>query len=515
MSGKSTYRRKHGVYFTPDGLARGVVSPLLNGRALAVLDPACGGGALLAAARDVLLSQSGAQGRQLALYGCDKFRCRSLAESVPEAQFVQQDFMEYQPGRQFDLVVTNPPFVRSQEIDKEAQERYRDYLADECPVSGQADLWAYFIVKASTHLKQGGCLGAILPWSLLQAGYAADIRRWLASSFGSIRVLLLTNEHFDGTTKRVLIAWLRGYGRPVKSVEMGCSARLHDECGFFAVSRSQWERAPFAETADVRVEELLESCKSKHGFTTLGRLADIRIGVVTGADSYFILTKQQAKDNGFHHANLLPILTSSRELGNLVSDTTDCRKFLLKLGRAYPERYEEYLGQGADSGIDKRTHPARRDPWYSIDPGPAPDAFFHYRVSSTPFLVLNPGGLQSTNSIHRVYFDGLSASEQRWVQISLLSVFGQLSLEARGRTYGKGVLKVEPSALKSALCYQASRRLGKDEYEEICSLIARGEKGVASHRATDLVVQETDIPDEMVDDARTALEELRNRRISW
>jgi hypothetical protein len=326
-------------------------------------------------------------------------------------------------------------------------------------------------------------------------------------------LLLLTSDHFDGTTKRVLLAWFRGYGEPVHAIEMGWSASPEAECRYFAISRHQWERAPFACTATVRTVELFDRCKNDHGFTTLGELADIRIGVVSGADSFFILSKMEARDIGCRSANLVPILTSSRELRSLVIEGNCCRKFLLKLGEVHPKRYEEYIRQGESDGVDKRTHPARRDPWYSIDPGPAPDAFFHYRVSTTPFLVLNKGSLQSTNSIHRVYFRALSETEQRWVQISLLSVLGQLSLEAFGKTYGKGVLKVEPSALKDALCYRTKRRIRADDYERICKLVAQGDKESAVRAATDLLAGKAGIPDEILGDAQVALEELQGRRI--
>ena len=41
----------------------------------------------------------------------------------------------------------------------------------------------------------------------------------------------------------------------------------------------------------------------------------------------------------------------------------------------------------------------------------------------------------------------------KWIQLSMLSSISQLSIEISSRTYGSGVLKIEPSAAKKILVF--------------------------------------------------------------
>jgi len=87
------------------------------------------------------------------------------------------------------VIVMNPPFVRHHLIDNEKRKLYQRMVAGICPIKWSSDLWAYFLVKSCLHLNTGGKVGAILPWSFLQAEYAQDIRIWLSDNFKEIQLL--------------------------------------------------------------------------------------------------------------------------------------------------------------------------------------------------------------------------------------------------------------------------------------------------------------------------------------
>jgi len=63
-----------------------------------------------------------------------------------------------------------------------------------------------------------------------------------------------------------------------------------------------------------------------------------------------------------------------------------------------------------------------------------------------PRIILNSAEAVCTNSIHRIYFkEDLSETMRKAIILSLWSTYGQISAEIEGRTYGSGVLKLEPS----------------------------------------------------------------------
>jgi len=250
------------------------------------------------------------------------------------------------------------------------------------------------------------------------------------------------------------------------------------------------------------------------GFAPLERYAKVLIGIVTGANEYFIRTRQEAAKLGFSRSSILPILTSVEDLRR-VSEWKSPDKMLIRFKRVTKKK-KKYVRKGIKLGLDKRTHCQRRKKqngvWYDVNPGKVPDAFFTYRVSTLPYLILNPDGYQCTNAIHKVFFNGVSKTKQKWIQLSMLSIFGQLSLEVGARHYGNGIMKVEPKTLKRALVYTCGKKVPKRAYDSILQDVAAGRKERACIEATQLIAREANIGESIVTDVLTSLNNIWNRR---
>jgi hypothetical protein len=96
-----------------------------------------------------------------------------------------------------------------------------------------------------------------------------------------------------------------------------------------------------------------------------------------------------------------------------------------------------------------RTFQKRQNRWLASDDGRIPDAFFSYMTHEGPRIALNSAKVNSTNSIHRVYFKpAITELQRKLITISICTTFSQLSAEIEGRSYGSGVLKIEPSEAK-------------------------------------------------------------------
>lgn len=108
------------------------------------------------------------------------------------------------------------------------------------------------------------------------------------------------------------------------------------------------------------------------------------------------------------------------------------------LSKFPPERYE------GNTTFSRRERAGKL--WHAFNDNRLPDAFFPYMLKENPFIVFNSAKVNSTNSVHRIFFKTpLRQFETIAIAISLLSTFSQLSAEIEGRTYGAGVLKHEPS----------------------------------------------------------------------
>jgi hypothetical protein len=190
----------------------------------------------------------------------------------------------------------------------------------------------------------------------------------------------------------------------------------------------------------------------------LGKLCQIKIGIVSGANDFFIINSTTVKEIGLPRAILNPVLTRFNQTKGLLFTSDDLiqiekddRKCLLvdtTQITSIDGSVKSYL-DGFPQERLKRTTFVRRmksGTWHRFNDNKIPDAFFPYMRTNGPTIVLNQAGVNCTNSIHRLYFNNeVGQLEKKAIAISILSSFSQLSAEIEGRTYGAGVLKFEPS----------------------------------------------------------------------
>jgi SAM-dependent methyltransferase len=171
---ESTRRRRLGAWYTPASLVDHVVDlafadPALrpSDRPLRALDPACGDGRFLAALRQ----RAGA----VDLTGCDidpGALAASRAALGDEVELIEADALEHDwAGRQFDLVIGNPPFLNR--LASLTARGHRSRWGG----GPYADAAAEFLgLAASVVRPDGGRIALIVPLSLLTTRDAAPIR---------------------------------------------------------------------------------------------------------------------------------------------------------------------------------------------------------------------------------------------------------------------------------------------------------------------------------------------------
>ena len=504
MRNNAISQEKHllGVYYTPDKLADYLLSQCPNEQFYTVFDPSCGGCSLLDAAKRRY------ENSRLQCFGCDK---KFLNRRDSGIVLKEINFFDYSDKYGFDLIVTNPPFVRYDKCDDSGMNWLRGCGIQGFNVDKRSDIWVYFIIKGMFHLKDGGCLAAILPWSFVQANYSAGMRKYLRLNFGKIRCQMISVQCFSDTAQKVVLLWLEDKGsRKGAVVQFSMSNNITNSTSvqFDKVSANAWDEGSF--WYDYCFKYKSDSVHS------LSQFCDVKIGVVTGANDFFIRTKDAWKREGVTCRDTKSIITSGKELQAWLLDSKRAGiKRIVQINAKNEGRLRAIIKKGELAGYDTRVHCKNRKIWYSLNlPEQVPDAFFSYRASSVPLMSINSLGVHCTNSVLAMYFhENVTLLQQLWIQMSLLSAFSLHDIETKGRVYGKNVLKIEPSALKSVRVFVPEREISRSIYTAIELDIRHSKINQAIARATKYIFTEMGLSDSEADTIKLSYEKLRNFRM--
>ena len=467
-------RRRLGRFDTPWPLAQALADWAVRDARETVLEPSCGGGVII---KSVItrLAEVGAEHPASGVWGCD-IDPRALAETLrcvapEEPKLVLGDFLGLSAasfgGAKFNAILGNPPYVRLHTMDALTREIAREALPAAELLDGKASLWAYFPIHAFKMLADGGRMGWILPESILHAEYGKQILGWAKRRFERCIAVSLRERCFvaNGAEERVVILLLSGAGgrasRDIEMIEFAtakeCIEALpqlaHPDCPDLPQLNGHVVPHLVSNLA-VEAARIMQSCVE---LKNLGHFAEVKIGVVTGDNGFFLLSEEQRCLARLRSCHFQRVTGKFVDLGNGFHFTgEDPRKIpgtelkrswlLCPNPRSLDRRLAQYLGTYSPEDIANNRTMGKRAHWQVPDLGGAPDAFFQYMGKGGPRLVLNEAGYFCTNTIHRIFFTpGLSKADRRAICLSLHSCYSQLSAEFEGRQYGSGVLKLEPS----------------------------------------------------------------------
>lgn len=461
-------RKARGAFFTPEGICRFVTDWAIRSSADSVLEPSCGEAAFLLAAADRLLALGGApRDSTLAgveLHAASADRARHLLSSRGFNPRVEVgDFFKTGLARaSFDVVVGNPPYVRFQEFSGAARvASAAAALAQGVRLTGLASSWAAFTIHAASFLRSDGRLGLVLPAELLSVNYAAEVRSFLLRRFARVRLVLFEERVFPGVTEEVVLLLAEGTG-PTDCFEV---YQVRDVADLSALNQQITTWRPGQATdkwltalLPASARDVYETAVSAGDhFAPLGVWGSPTLGMVTGCNDFFAITAAQVKRlklRGDEYLRISP--PGSRHLRGLTLDTrrwnalSDAGEsvYLFRPGEELASMSagaRAHIRLGEAEGIQHRYKCRIRRQWWRVPLVTKADLLFTYMNYDAPRLISNRASVAHLNSIHGLRVKPAVAA----LGLSTLSLAGLNSLtllgaELGGRSYGGGILKVEP-----------------------------------------------------------------------
>lgn len=534
-----------GGYYTSDEVASWLCAWAIRAPKDRVLEPSCGDGAFLRAAarRYAELGASSATiasrltGIEIAEAEADHAReTLRAALGVRADKIVQTSdfFLWWEENGQpaFDAVVGNPPFIRYQTFPEPHRSRAMALMVEEgLSPNRLTNIWVPFVVAAVAALRTGGRLGLVLPAELLQVSYAAQLRSFLTDRFDRIDIVACNQLFFEKAEQEVVLLLADGV-LPAASDTNPCRVTMTE-------TRTVGEivgRTPAAVLADAQPKTIrhdsekwlkyflnereisfMRELRASSATVPLSVHAGVDVGVVTGKNEFFVLTSEQVEDLGLG-GYTAPLVSRSVHLKGACVGKADWqamsasgdRVHLLDLkpnrGVELPAALARYIRQGEELDIHTGYKCSIRKPWYEVPSVWIPDGFLFRQIYDFPRVVHNQAGATSTDTIHRL--TAKTAPPERVIS-NTYTWLTAASAEIEGRSYGGGVLELEPTeaerllmpaTLNGALPLHECDRLTRagrldDVLEENARIVLMGHMGLSkadSHLLRDIWVKMRD-----------------------
>lgn len=480
-------KKELGAYYTPPELSQVLADWAIQSQDENILEPSFGGCGFFESSI-IRLKKLGCSKPEERLFGVDiddqafDILSSKFGKIIDtNKRFILDDFIKVQPTDfivpNFDVVLGNPPYVSMHNMTSEQRKSCDDVLTKspfvKKSIGRNASLWAFFLLHSLSFLNEGGRIAWVLPSSLLHADYAMKLLAVHQKHFMQIKVIKLAERFFkaEGAEETSIILIGEGFSKQplsdkgliihsisnltelVECIEATEDSNITDIKDYKLNLISREARASY--------EQLNNSPFSK----TLGHYADIKIGMVTGANKYFIVDKSIVEKFGLPEEVLKPAIGKFAFLSGITHDMKKHKKLQNDGNRAYlvcPKEehmldpshpVKRYLNQISEQEKDKNKTFAKRPHWYVPDYGIdsiVADCFLSYMIHHGPRMVVNKAKLNCTNSIHKVIFRNITtAATKQAIATTILSTYSQFSAEIEGRAYSSGVLKIEPTAGKN------------------------------------------------------------------
>lgn len=455
-------RKARGAFFTPDGVTEHLAEWAIQSADDTVLEPSAGEAAFLVAAvarlRELGAGKPTVHGVEL-----HHASARLAREIVTDAGGVARirvgDFFLTEPRGSFSAVIGNPPFIRYQDFSGEARDRARFAAqAQGVALTGLASSWAAFVVHAAAHLRLGGRLGMVLPAELLSTNYAAPVRQFLLSRFESVELVTFETQIFpDAEADTVLVKAAGWLGEPAgvatlrQTRDATTLGSLHEGTTWATTDPSaRWTPLHMQDATVEAITELIQS----GAFVALHDLGDTTLGMVTGANKFFTLSPQRVRELGIPRRDLLRVSPPGSSHLRGLALTSSAMTRLGQDGQAtwllYPstkpaQETLDYIESGHATGIDTAYKCRVRNPWWRVPVLAPADLLLTYMNADTARLTTNQARARHLNSVHGVYLkDDVRELARDVLPVASLNSLTLLSAELVGRSYGGGVLKIEP-----------------------------------------------------------------------
>lgn len=394
---------------------------------------------------------------------------------------INSDFTDLTPPKNnsdlFNLIITNPPYVRHHHLKKEKKEEMKLKIKSTMryTVNGLMGLYGYFIFFSHRWMADDAIGVWLIPTEFMDVNYGKIIKKYLTNEVTLLQIHRFDPNEIqfnDALVTSAVVIFKKKIPENDHNVLFTYGGSISHPSEKWYVTLSQLTRhkkwTHINSTIDFKYI-------SKEDNIRLGDYFSIKRGIATGDNKFFIFNKKQAIQNGIDEKFLIPILPSPRLLKRNVIESDEfgvpnideplfllnCDVPITRLKDEHRDLYD-YLSRGMENGVTDRYLVKKRNPWYRQENrNPAPFLCTYMgrkNKSNTPFrFIWNKSKAIATNVYLLLYpknsikMDMCENEEWHKEIFQYLSNINMDDLVRNGRTYGGGLHKIEPKELSNVI----------------------------------------------------------------
>jgi adenine-specific DNA-methyltransferase len=454
--------RDKGQFWTPQWIAKAMVAYAAQNTSL-LFDPATGNGAFLEALKSLKLASINYLGTDV-----DEQVLQNPIYNNQICQIERRDFIENPPQEKFRAIVGNPPYIRHHRITKATKQTLKNLATSVLgfSVDGRVGYHIYFLIQALNLLEDNARLAFIMPADTCEGIAAEKLWQWITKNYCLECVITFDKRAtpFPAIDTNALVFMIKKT-KPnenfvwVKTLEPREDELLalvksgFKQIGFSHLEISKRDLAEGLQTGLSRPKQLEAMSKYR-----LKDFAKVMRGIATGANEFFFLTNEQAKDFGIPKDYLKLAIGRTRDAVNSVLTRKDIQELQTK-GRPtnllsvnghkhFPKSVQEYLAKGEELKLTERALIKQRKPWYKMEERKMPPLLFAYLGRRNSRFIKNEVGALPLTGFLCVYplSEDTEHIHNLWQALNHPDTLENLKLV--GKSYGSGAIKVEPRSLE-------------------------------------------------------------------
>ncbi|TXH51033.1 MAG: methyltransferase domain-containing protein [Cellvibrionales bacterium] len=471
-------KKLRGGYYTPEDLATFLCKWVLEKKPTKVLEPSCGDGiffkALGNAGVDKNLSVIAIEFDELE---ASKAKSRAQQAGLKSSKIHVADFLSWsldmtgQNEASFDAVIGNPPFIRYQYLPTLFQEKAEQVFHElKLPFTKHTNAWVPFILASMRMLKPGGRLAMVVPAEIIHVMHAQSLRTYLGNECSKIVIIDPEELWFDGTLQGAVLLMAekrkaqsdhadglaiyevknREFLRKEPAYIFSCAQPINGKS-----IQGKWTSA----LLDKETRELFEELREHQEIYKFSDVADVDVGIVTGANKFFLVTDDVVAKNGLERW-AHPMFGRSEHCPGIIYDAKQHASNaaagkptnFLWFPDNEPMRYKKpraYIESGEAESLHTRYKCRIRQRWFSVPSVYSAEIGMLKRSNNYPRLILNKLGAFTTDTAYRIKCKN-GVSPEKLVGCFFNSLTA-LSAELEGRHYGGGVLELVPSEIEKLI----------------------------------------------------------------